>query len=100
MEDGLTMKQKIFINEYVISGGNATKAARIAYRTKNDNVAGMIGSENLKKPKIVKKLRCALESSGIGDSFISFRLRFVIENAQTGKEVLDVVELYLRLTGR
>ncbi len=47
----LTLKQLKFIQIY-IETKNATKAAMEAYRCKNENVAGVLGSENLSKPKI------------------------------------------------
>ncbi len=51
MSKRLTLKQLKFIQIY-IETGNATKAAMTAYRCKNENVAGVFGSENLRKPKI------------------------------------------------
>ncbi len=51
----LTLKQLKFIQIY-IETGNATKAAMTAYRCKNENVAAVLGSENLRKPKIACEL--------------------------------------------
>lgn len=45
----MTRKQKIFCEEYLISG-NASDAARKAGYS--ENTAGSIGAENLKKPEI------------------------------------------------
>lgn len=47
----LTDKQQIFVNEYLICW-NATEAARRAGYKGNGNTLGVIGFENLRKPKI------------------------------------------------
>lgn len=59
MTSELTKKQQGFVND-VIKDGNATKAALNNYDIKSENkenVAGAIGSENLRKPKIKKILK-------------------------------------------
>ena len=49
---GLTIKQKRFADEYIISG-NATEAYKKAgYRASSDRVAGVEGHKLLKNPKI------------------------------------------------
>jgi hypothetical protein len=63
MASELTKKQNGFIND-VIKLGNATQAAKNNYKIKSkniDNVAGAIGSENLRKPKIKKEIAPFLE---------------------------------------
>lgn len=52
----LTKKESGFIKDY-IKTGNATKAVLNNYDTKDKNVAGAIGSENLRKPKIQKIIK-------------------------------------------
>lgn len=51
MKDKLTVKQRKFADEYMISG-NATEAAIKAGYSKNS--AYSIGNENLKKPEVIK----------------------------------------------
>lgn len=63
MASELSKKEKGFVKD-IIKTGNATKAALNNYEieSKNkENVAGSIGSENLRKPKIIKALKPALE---------------------------------------
>ncbi|MBI2310762.1 terminase small subunit [Candidatus Collierbacteria bacterium] len=96
----LTLKQRIFLREYISSRGNATKAAMVAYDIRSRNTAGVVGFENLRKPKIVKIVKQIIGDNHLSDSFISFRLRSVTENTDTAKEMLDAIDLYLRLTGR
>lgn len=50
---GLTVKEQLFVNGYLGEARfNATEAARIAGYKGNDNTLGVVGFENLRKPKI------------------------------------------------
>ena len=67
-----TMKQKIFVKEYVESNGNGTRAALKAYDIEKnksiervENVAAVIAVENLRKPQIKTLMEEALESVGL-----------------------------------
>src|SRR6185295_13028722 len=51
----ITMKQKAFADKY-LETGNRTKAALATYNTTDYSTAGIIGSDNLKKPKIIEYL--------------------------------------------
>ncbi len=51
MSKRLTLKQLKFIQRY-LETKNATQAAMEVYRCKNENVAAVLGSENLTKPDI------------------------------------------------
>jgi phage terminase small subunit len=56
----LTKKQKKFADEY-LETGNGTRAALKAYDTMSENTAGMIASENIRKPKIAEYLESKAE---------------------------------------
>ena len=56
----LTIKQRKFKTAYIKNGGNATQAALETYNTVDYQTAGMIGSENLKKPKLKQAIETAL----------------------------------------
>mgnify|MGYP001563254629 CR=1 FL=1 len=59
----LTKKQRGFVQDFVETG-NATQSALNNYDIESDNkynVAGAIGSENLKKPKIQEALKPIIE---------------------------------------
>lgn len=63
MSEGLTKKQKGFVKD-IARTGNATRASLNNYdiKSKNkENVAGVIGNENLRKPKIKEALKPILE---------------------------------------
>jgi phage terminase small subunit len=51
----LTQKQQLYIN-YYNRGMNGTQAVKTAYNITNDNVAAVIASQNLRKPKIAQAL--------------------------------------------
>lgn len=56
----LTKKQKVFVKEYAKTD-NGTQSALKAYDTDDENTAGAIASENLRKPKIVAVLKSLAE---------------------------------------
>ena len=66
MTSELTSKQDAFVKEYILNGGNATKAAiKAGY---SEKTAQKMGSENLSKPLIkdyLEKHRKSLEKSHI-----------------------------------
>ena len=47
-----SLKQKKFVEAYVENGGNATKAALVAYDTDSTKDAANIGTQALKKPHV------------------------------------------------
>jgi phage terminase small subunit len=50
---GLTVKEQLFVDAYLGEARfNATEAARIAGYKGNDNTLGVVGFDNLRKPKI------------------------------------------------
>lgn len=75
----LTLKQRIFIKNY-LKNGNATEAAVVAYKVKNRNVAGVIASENLRKPNIVNAIIRSLDKCGLSDNYLAIGLRQIIES--------------------
>jgi len=64
MSKRLTLKQLKFIQIY-LETGNATKAAMETYRCKNENVAAVLGSENLRKPKIACEIEKYRKEGGL-----------------------------------
>lgn len=64
MSKRLTLKQLKFVQLY-IETGNATKAAMTAYRCKNENVAAVLGSENLRKPNIACEIEKYRKEGGL-----------------------------------
>jgi hypothetical protein len=56
MAEKLTKKEKGFIKD-IVKGETGTKAILNNYDTDNENVAGVMAHENLRKPKIQKELQ-------------------------------------------
>ena len=69
--ENLTDKQQLFVEHY-LACWNATKAARLAGYS--DATAGVIGSENLKKPNIQAYITERLASAAMGANEVLARL--------------------------
>ena len=54
----LTLKQKRFADEYIISGNATQSAIKAGYSKKT---AGVIGDENLKKPNVAEYIKKRLD---------------------------------------
>jgi phage terminase small subunit len=97
----LTIKQKLFINEYVKTK-NGMRSAMKVYDVKNKNVAGNIASENLNKPNIKESLGKLLVSSGY-DPRLSVANLIAVEQAETkkitGADKINASKLLLQLSG-
>lgn len=63
-DDGLTDKQRLFV-QYYLESSNATEAAKKAYDTTDDNVASSIGYENLRKPEISQLIKNGIVNAGV-----------------------------------
>lgn len=61
-EEGLTLKQAKFVNAYVETNGNATRAAEIAgYSQRSNETTRAIASENLTKPHVARAIEKRLK---------------------------------------
>lgn len=69
-ERKLTLKQKGFVKDYVVTK-NGTEAVKRNYNVVNDNTAGVVAYENLKKPKIIREVDRALAKAGMNDLSVS-----------------------------
>lgn len=63
----LTLKQRLFVKEYIKNKGNATESAMSVYDVKTRAVAGAIGNENLQKPYLKEYINQQLDSAGLTD---------------------------------
>jgi phage terminase small subunit len=71
----LTDLQAEFVNQYFLCGLNATEAVvQAGYKVKNRNVAGVIGSENLRKPKIRNAIDERLQENAMSADEVIYRL--------------------------
>lgn len=71
----LTDKQQMFVEHYLANGLNATEAAKKAgYQAKDDSVFAVIGSENLRKPKISELIEARLKETILSTNEVLHRL--------------------------
>lgn len=82
----LTKKQKGFVKDY-IETGNRGLAAKKNYDVKNDNVARMIGSDNLTKPNIVKAIQDAIPDDLLAQRHLELLNKREIRFSQDGEEL-------------
>lgn len=86
-DDGLTAKQRLFCQHYLVNGHNGTQAALSAGYS--ENCANEIASENLAKPRIKhyveNSMREAAEKLGISQEYLLSKLKTNIENCESGK---------------
>lgn len=77
----LSKKEKGFIKD-IVKGETGTQSALNNYDTKNENVAGAIASENLRKPKIINAIQSIAER--IPDELLE---RVHLEGLEAGKHI-------------
>ena len=76
----MTLKQRKFVKGYIKNGGNATQAALSVYDTEDYQTAGMIASENLKKPKLKQAIEEALIKLKITPEYMLNSFNSLYEN--------------------
>jgi len=72
---GLTLKQKLFAETYVMNGGNGVRAAAAAgYNSDKYNILAAIASENLRKPEIRAYIDQLTRDLSMGAAEVLYRL--------------------------
>jgi len=84
-DDGLTTKQRLFVEAYIgPAGGNATRAAEMAgYSAENRLALAVTGSENLRKPNVQQALGLALSRKKMSPEWAKERLVYVASGSMT-----------------
>lgn len=72
--DGLTDKERLFVEQYFICGLNGTEAALAVYDTTDRHVAAVMASDNLAKPDIRARVNERLEQFGLAANEVLARL--------------------------
>lgn len=85
--DGLTTKQRMFVEAYLSNGFNATEAARAAGYKGNDVTLASVGYENLRKPQIAAFVSERTNEAAMSANEVLYRLS-VIARA----DIADVVD--------
>lgn len=99
----LTMKQKIFVDEYIKSKGNGTQSALKAYDTTDKVTASVIATENLKKVSVSEELERILTREELSLNTFTTKLSDVIQSepakGYSGADIMDAVKTGLKLHG-
>jgi len=86
---GLTPKERIFAQEYVRNGFNASKAGLVAYpNQKKKNIRSSV-SDVMKRPHIQKTIVEIMNDKGLNDEFITNKLKLVINKGITEESKAD-----------
>ena len=97
----LTLKQKLFVNEY-LKHKNGSKAAMKTYNVKNENVARNIASTNLTKPNIkmtIDKVLQAAKYNPINSVHNLIEIESTPTKKITGSDKINASKLLLSLSG-
>ena len=90
--DGLTLKQKVFADEY-IKTGNGTQSVLKAYDA-NANTARVIATENLAKPAVEAYIAKKIHARELTRDFVLTRLLDELDNEEANPVVrVKVLEL-------
>lgn len=99
----LTVKQKLFIKEYVKTNGNATEASMRVYDVKDRRIGAVIGNQNMDKPAIRSKIEEALQIANYEPHVTISNLMGVEEKSKEARPTvadgLKASELLLKLSG-
>lgn len=99
----LTIKQRLFVKEYIKSKGNGTQSALKVYNAKDKNIAHSIASENLQKPAVKEEMDKILQREDLSLNSITNRLSDIITSEPakgfSGADVLEAVKTGLKLHG-
>jgi len=86
--NGLTRKQKVFVEE-VVEHGNGTKAALAAYDTESPSVAAVISSENLSKPNVLNAIASRITPEMVDEAHESILNAVKLDYFVFGKHMED-----------
>ncbi len=87
MAEGLTPKQRIFVDSYLSNGFNATDAARTAGYKGNQTTLTSVGYENLRKPDIAAVVQERLNEAAMSANEVLARLSRIARG-----EVVDFLD--------
>ena len=103
MKRRLTMKQKMFVAEYVKSKGNETQSALKVYDTTDKITAGAIATENLNKPNVHEELNRILTREELSLNTFTSKLSDIVQSepakGYSGADIMDAVKTGLKLHG-
>ena len=101
----LTVKEELFCQSYVELLGNGTQAAVSAYnidmsRKGWQSTAGAMANENLRKPKILTRVRELLNLAHMNDESVDTEVAFCLRQNEDLNVKMKAAEMYNKLGGR
>jgi len=100
----LSEKEELFCQKYVYYMGKGTKAAMESYGDEdnpiNYNTAGAMASENLRKPKILARIRELLDAGPLSEQRVDAELSFLVAQDDDLSAKRGGIEIYNKLKAR
>jgi phage terminase small subunit len=81
--------------------GNGTQAIKLAgYKVNNDNLAGVMAFENLRKPKISEYMRILLDSQVLTNEAVDTELAYCLRQKTELPSKIKAIQEFNKLKGR
>lgn len=87
----LTVKQAVFVKEYIKSNGNGTQSALKAYKTTDYNTAHVIAAENILKPTVKEAIEAACGRLQLTPDRVLGRLNAVMDQDERTVAAAQVI---------
>ncbi len=95
----LTEQQRVFVEEYLKNGRNATEAASFAFNTSSLESAAAMGHKLLKNPNVQAAIAKALGENTISDEEFWAQLRDILFNSTAQGARIRALELLADIKG-
>ena len=100
MSNKPTIKQKIFVKEYIKNKGNGVLAVKVAYpNVKKDNARSVIASRLLRNVRINTMIDKELEKEGLSKDFVVNETKKVLGDCEHARDKLTALRLLGDLGG-
>lgn len=101
----LTEQEELFCQTYVLQMGNGRAAAEAAYNIDKNkknwkDTCSAIASENLRKPKLLERIREILDFEALTDEVVDNELQFLIKQSHDLSAKRGGLEIYNKLKAR
>lgn len=100
----LSEQEELFCNLYVSNLGNGTEAAINSYGSKdkpiNRNTAQAIANENLRKPRILERVREILDLTQLNDETVDSELNFLLKQNADLSNKRGAIDIYNKIKNR
>ena len=94
------LRAQQFAKRYVQNDMNGTKTVKELYNVKKDNVAAVVATEILRKPKVQLAVREQLDEHGLTDELLDRELGYIIKQKRQLSPKLGAIVEANKLKGR